>query len=340
MTRHARHPSVPAVTAAVLLAVACGVASTGGRPTAGQGRLAVSLVDAPASVSAIFVHVTKVTAHSTTAGWVTISPVTISEATPLTVDLLTLQAPATALSLGIVDLPPGTVTQLRLFVAATGNYVLLPGSAAQVPLKVPSGTQSGIKIHGPWVISACAETAVTLDFDGKRSLWVHPALQGEEWILRPVIHAKRATTEPVGCGPSCDATHPCPEGQACGAGGTCESGGTPGGPVGSACTIDDDCLTRTCAETGTCAPGGANAPCQAGADCVSGSCQEGSCAAPPVALPVGATCAIDADCITNSCDEGICTPGGQGATCAADSDCQEGMRCTSGACAAAPAATP
>jgi len=340
MNRHLRRSSVPAIGGALLLAVACGVAGTGSRPPTGQGRLAVSLVDAPANVSAIFVQVTKVTAHSTTAGWVTLSPDTISPATPLTIDLLTLQAPATALSLGIVDLPPGTITQLRLFVAATGNYVLLPGSAAHVPLKVPSGTQSGIKIHGPWVISACAETAVTLDFDGRRSIWVHPALQGEEWILRPVIHAKRATTEPVGCGPACDATHPCPEGQVCGASGTCEGGGTPGGPVGSDCTIDDDCLSRACGERGTCAPGGANAPCQVGTDCASGSCVEGSCGAPPSALPAGGGCAIDADCITNSCSEGSCSPGGQGAHCGADTDCQEGMRCTAGACAATPAPAP
>jgi len=332
MNRHVRRLSVPAVAAAVLLAVACGVASSGSRPPTGQGRLAVSLVDAPANVSAIFVHVTKVTAHSTTAGWVTISPDTISEATPLTVDLLTLQAPATALSLGIVDLPPGTVTQLRLYVASAGNYVLLPGSTAQVPLKVPSGSQSGIKIHGPWEISACAETAVTIDFDGKRSLWVHPALQGEEWILRPVIRTKRAAATPIGCAPACDATHPCPEGQVCGESGTCESGGTPGGPVGAECTLDEECLTRTCGENGTCAPGGGNAPCQVAADCVSGTCEEGSCTAPPAALPVGSACLIDADCITNVCDESRCAPGGQAATCGATTDCQEGMICTLGAC--------
>jgi hypothetical protein len=338
MHRPIRRLSGSAFTAAVLLAVACGVATSGNRPPAGQGRLAVSLVDAPAAVSAIFVSITKVTAHSTTEGWVTISPDTISEATPLEVDLLTLQAPATALSLGIVDLPPGTVTQLRLFVAPSGNYVLLPGSDAQVPLKVPSGAQSGIKIHGPWTITACAETAVTIDFDGKRSIWVHPAMQGDEWILRPVIHVKRAAATPTGCNPACDAEHPCPEGQVCSETGICKSGSPPGEPVGAECTLDEECLTRTCGENGACAPGGANAPCQADGDCVSMACDEGSCTAPPAAGPAGSPCQLDADCLTNVCDEGSCGRGGQGATCGADTDCQEGMACTAGACAAGPAA--
>ncbi len=326
-------PSFPALAGLALVAVACGVAGSAGRTTAGQGRLAVSLVDAPAAaVKAVVVRITRVAAHSTTAGWVTISPDTISAATPLEIDLLTLQAPATALALGVVDLPPGTVTQLRLFVAADGNHVVLPDGTTQVPLKVPSGTQSGIKIHGPWTISACAETAVTLDFDGKRSLWVHPALQGDEWILRPVIRVKRAVEQPVGCGPACDATHPCPAGQACSATGTCEEATPPGAPVDGPCQVDDDCLSKACGQDLTCQPGGANAPCETGADCASGACEAGSCTAPPGAAPAGAPCQIDQDCVTNVCDEGSCGLGGQGATCGATTDCQEGMACTASAC--------
>jgi hypothetical protein len=332
--RHPRAVAIAIVGAAVV-AAACTASSTKGRPPPGQGRLAVALVDAPTpQVSRIVVNVTGVTAHSVTAGWITVSPPSVSTATPLQVDLLTLQAPATALALGLVDLPPGTITQLRLFVTQAGNYVVpIPGTL-QVPLKVPSGTQTGIKIHGPWEITACSQTSVTLDFDGKRSIWYHPADLGSEWILRPVIHTKHASSVPVGCGTACSAEAPCPEGETCVAG-LCV-GRPPPGPVGADCSLPDDCLSGVCQENGQCGPGGANAPCGQGADCVSGTCDEGSCTATPTATPAGGPCVEDADCITNSCFEGLCEPGVQGSTCGADADCQEGMTCVAASCAAPP----
>ena len=332
---HTVQPRTVALAAVILAAVAVAACTSGSKdgPPPGQGRLLVALVDKPTpQVSQIVVNVTRVTAHSVPAGWVTVSPPSVSAATPLQIDLLTLQAPATALALGLVNLPPGKVTQLRLFVTPTGNYVVPASGTAQVPLKVPSGTQSGIKVHGPWEISACAETAITLDFDGKRSIWYHPAQQGAEWILRPVIRTKRVDHAAVGCGPACSETSPCPEGQAC-VEGECQPPTIPGA-VGDPCLEDADCLTLACGPGGTCAPGGANAPCGRDDECVSQICIEGNCTAPPEPVPAGGACLQDSDCLSNSCPEGTCEPGGQGAACGADTDCQEGMACTAGACAA------
>jgi hypothetical protein len=81
------------------------------------------------------------------------------------VDVLKLQAYAEPL--GLVNLPAGKVIQIRLFTAPDGNYVVPTGSTAQEPLVVPSGTETGIKIVGPWDVPACTRLTVTLDFDGR-----------------------------------------------------------------------------------------------------------------------------------------------------------------------------
>lgn len=338
MNAHRPRSSGLLLAIAASFAVACGAATNGVPPPPGQGQLAIALVDAPAQASQIVVNVVKVTAHSTTSGWITVSPSTISAATPLTVDLLTLQAPAAAKSLGLVNLPPGTITQVRLYVSQDGNYLVPLGSTARVPLKIPSGSQSGIKIQGPWTITACSQTVLTLDFDGKRSIWSHPADLGNEWILRPVIHTKKADSVAVGCGVACSATVPCPDGQLCSVDGVCAADQPPGAPVGSSCIVADDCLTRTCSAA-VCAVGGANAPCLVDSDCFSRTCSEGSCAPPIAAAPAGSACTVDPQCLSNSCVSGTCSPGGQGSNCLADPDCQEGFSCLTGVCGtpAAPA---
>jgi hypothetical protein len=59
----------------------------------GYGQLAVDLVDAPNPVDEIWVKITQVRAHSTAAGWTTVSNTTLS------VDLLKLQTYAAPLGL-------------------------------------------------------------------------------------------------------------------------------------------------------------------------------------------------------------------------------------------------
>ncbi len=342
-----------------------GVAPAGPAPS-GQGQLAIALTDAPnPDVSSIVVSVAKVTAHSTSAGWVTVSPAAVSTSTPLAVDLLTLQS--SEQELGLLNLPPGTITQIRLYVSQDDNYVVLTSDKSKVPLKVPSGSQSGVKIQGPWDITACNQTSITLDFDGKKSIWYHPTGQGDEWILRPVIHTKKSDSAAVGCSASsdggaastpgsttCDADHPCaagdecssagvcqgPEGASCVTGAECISSSCDStnrcgpGPVGTSCTSAADCLTTTCTN-GTCAKGGGGASCSAASDCVSGTCTDGSCTAPTAAGGAGAPCSESTaatDCLSATCVNGQCAQGGQGAPCNSAQDCQEGMSCLSGSC--------
>ena len=186
--------------------VGCSTSSEGVAPTStpgggqgqGQGRMEIRLVDAPADeVKEIVVTITRVEAHvAGGGGWMVLAEKTA------TIDLLKLQG-GSFVQLGVVDFPGGKITQLRLYVKEDGpNYVVTP-DGMQHPLKVPSGSESGIKIKGGFDWTACDVGNVTLDFDGKKSIHVHPkgAGAGDEWILRPVVRLKSVSVTGDACRP-------------------------------------------------------------------------------------------------------------------------------------------
>jgi hypothetical protein len=90
---HLRDLALVSLTGAICLAIACGTAKGNNAPPVGYGQLAVDLVDAPNPVDEIWVKITQVRAHSTAAGWTTVSNTTLS------VDLLKLQTYAAPLGL-------------------------------------------------------------------------------------------------------------------------------------------------------------------------------------------------------------------------------------------------
>ncbi len=197
-----------------LLSVWGGCADPGGDPGGARagggqgGRMELRLVDAPADeVKEIVVTITRVEAHvAGGGGWRVLAEETA------TIDLLKLQG-GTFAQLGVVDFPGGKITQLRLYVKEDGpNYVTTPDGARH-PLTVPSGTQSGIKIKGGFDWTACDVGHVTLDFDGKKSIHVHPkgAGAGDEWLLRPVVRLKSVSVTGDACRPDAGAADAQPE---------------------------------------------------------------------------------------------------------------------------------
>jgi hypothetical protein len=284
--------------AGLVAAGALGLAGACSRSPTGPGQLKVSLVDAaPADVDQIWVNITKVTAHSSSDGWI---PVAGSIGR---VDLLTLKS--APLTLGTVKLSAGRITQIRLYVDTVGNEVHVIGDAAMTPLKVPSGFESGIKIIGPWRVDACDQTKVTIDFDGVASLEVHATGTGDEWILRPVIRVKKTETSPVTCedtgGTTCDVETPCSEGETC-VNGKCEQAQN-GAGAGSTCTTNGDCLSGSCVKDQTgdlshCAASPPQGACRSDGDCTNGTCQgDGSCA----------DCTSSSQCsMMQVCSSGMC----------------------------------
>jgi hypothetical protein len=176
---------------------ACGThdaSSTSG--ASGSGIVEVRLVDAPSTdVTEIVVTIVKVEAH-VAGGWVVLGDTTA------TIDLLKLQG-GTFAQLGVAAMPSGKVTQIRLYVKEDGpNYVTTPDGEHH-PLTVPSGPESGIKIKAGFDWPACGVGNLTIDFDGNKSIMVHPkgAGAGDEWLLRPVVRLKSVTASGDGCGP-------------------------------------------------------------------------------------------------------------------------------------------
>ena len=316
------------------------LSGTGTVPS-GQGQLSVSLTGtssaaqankpsappgrgSPAAVEAQEIHVVvvKVTAHSTESGWTTVSDNTVA------VDLLKLAN--SAQDLGLVNLPAGTVTQIRLYTAPTGNYIVLP-NGTRTDLKVPSGAQSGIKIIGPFDIHGCARDTVQLACDGPRSIEYHATGNGSEYILRPVIRADKTLESSLTCTGHPDA------GGVTDAGTTVVDAGTPPPPPpppppsgpGTSCSAPSDCLSGDCQST--CQPGAPGTPCTAATDCASQVCQSDGTCGGPGGSP-GTPCTANSQCLSGSCSAGSCQPGGPGTPCSTDNDCDSALGCIAGSC--------
>lgn len=188
---------------AALLAVlaACG---GGGGGDAGSGTLRVALTDNPAcGYDEVVVTVSEVRVHTGDApdndpGWRTI-PVN----PPRTIDLLDYTNGA-LLDLGQTLVPAGTYSRLRLVLAAnTGaaadrNWIVLSGNpGVRVPLKTPSGQQSGLKVQTSLAVQPNGLTDVVIDFDACKSVVM--AGNSGQYLLKPVLRTlPRVETGVVG----------------------------------------------------------------------------------------------------------------------------------------------
>jgi hypothetical protein len=308
-------------------------------------------------VTQIIVTVSKVTAHSTTAGWVTLS------STEVTVDILKLAQ--FAQPLGFANMPAGHITQVRLYVKDGGTQYVVRDDGTQVDLKVPSGVQSGIKLKGEFDVVGCNLTNVQMEWDGKHSIWVHPDGQGDEWLLRPVIRIGDVTGTDVGCmsgsgsggGPGgvTEGGNPMMNpglggGSSTGNGG---SGGNGGSSTGSGGNGGSSTGTGSGGSTGNGGSGGSftemspggtvpptlgtlppGAACSTGSMCLSNVCTaQGTCGKSGAGEP----CSVGSDCMSGTCGaDATCAPGsavGTGAACTVNTDCLSN-NCVSGVCGA------
>ncbi|MFO7610742.1 MAG: DUF4382 domain-containing protein [Candidatus Krumholzibacteriia bacterium] len=172
------YPIVAAGAAILLLGLAAGCSDSTTPAPAGEGRLTLTLVDAPGDYDAVNVAVVGVRAHRAGAdsvdGWFTVSDDTF------TVDLLTLTG-GHGVVIADTLLPAGAYTQIRLLLGE-GSHVVVDGQMH--PLEVPSGGTSGLKLNHPFTLRDGTIYAATLDFDAHRS--IHVTGNGR-WMMRPVI---------------------------------------------------------------------------------------------------------------------------------------------------------
>lgn len=185
---------------ALLMMVGCS-SGGGGTSGGGEGTLSLSLTDAPADrYRAVYVTIKEVQVHlsgneNSPNNWKSIEQFD----GPKTVNLLEL-VNGVREELGLVSLPAGHYTQMRLIVEREpdnsinllsqahpfANYVIEQGEPANIhELKVPSGYQTGVKIVRGFDISADETTELMLDFDAGRSV-VQAGASGK-WLLKPTI---------------------------------------------------------------------------------------------------------------------------------------------------------
>lgn len=89
--------------------------------------------------------------------------------------------------LGDTTLPTGTYQQIRLVLNETGHNVVVDGQTYD--MKVPSGTQTGVKLNVDAEIEENITYVLLLDFDAAQSVVEAGNSQSVEYLLKPVIRA-------------------------------------------------------------------------------------------------------------------------------------------------------
>ena len=147
------------------------------------------LTDAPPGANtyqAVYVTINEVQVNLTEDeedGWETLTGLDL----PDQIELLSL-ANGARVQLGIADLEPGHYNQMRLILSEEigANYVT-DGDGIDIPLKVPSGGKTGVKLGNGFDIAGDYTDIVLLDFDVNKSVHVHQAGKSGKWVLRPTV---------------------------------------------------------------------------------------------------------------------------------------------------------
>ncbi|MCB9673060.1 MAG: DUF4382 domain-containing protein, partial [Alphaproteobacteria bacterium] len=125
------------------------------RASDGVGTVRLLLHDAPSDdVQEVHVAWDRVEVATAEDAWLT-----LSEA-PAEVDLLAL-VDGLAEELALADLPVGDYTEIRLHL--TDAWVVVDG--AVLPLDVPSGFTSGLKLKHDFTVPECGTLTLSLDWD-------------------------------------------------------------------------------------------------------------------------------------------------------------------------------
>jgi len=137
-------------------------------PTGGPsstGTLTIYLTDSPtiADFDSVNITFSQVSAHLDSE-WVTVL------GSPVTVNLLDL-VNGNAIIFGSADVPAGKYTQIRIKI--DNAYVVLTGQEDPIPMTVPSGAQTGLKLGPQFTVVEGATYELIVDFDVSRSIVIN-----------------------------------------------------------------------------------------------------------------------------------------------------------------------
>jgi hypothetical protein len=144
-----------------------------------DGSMTVKMTDAPAAYSKVNVDITGVEVYRQNHGWMAL------HINPGIYDLLTLQNNVTVALANNEKVPTGNILQMRLILGSNNSITLLDGSVHS--MKVPSGSETGLKVNINRDIHSNDYLEVVLDFDANASI----VLEGNgEYSLKPVLRVK------------------------------------------------------------------------------------------------------------------------------------------------------
>ncbi|MFW5866806.1 MAG: DUF4382 domain-containing protein [Armatimonadota bacterium] len=150
------------------------------------GTVRVLLTDAPATdLAEVWVNILRVELVPADEGPIVALD---SDELPAMFELLSLAD--NPVELGIIEAPAGAYDQVRMVLAEDGHF-LIDAEGVEHALRIPSGTQTGVKVNFPdggFVVDE-GQTTLLLDFLAGPS--VHQAGQSGQWIMRPVIQGSR-----------------------------------------------------------------------------------------------------------------------------------------------------
>jgi hypothetical protein len=155
----------------------CEKDSTPPGETSPTGTLTIYLTDSPAMVEFDSVNITfsQVSAHLDSE-WVTV------QGNPITVNLLDLVNGNTII-FGSAEVPAGKYTQIRIKI--DNAYVVLTGQQNPIPMTVPSGAQTGLKLGPQFTVVEGATYEMVVDFDVSRSIVVTGPPSNPGYKLKP-----------------------------------------------------------------------------------------------------------------------------------------------------------
>lgn len=174
----------------IILGLLAGFAAIGGftscsNDNANTTRFEVRLTDAPADYAKVLVDIQGIeyNVDGTDAGWKVLPLKRVG-----VYNLLDFRNGVDTLLAG-EEIAPGKISQIRLKLGENNAVVLKNGET--IAMKVPSGSESGLKLNLHAELEAGIAYVLTLDFDAAKSV----VAQGNgKYSLKPVIRAFRTAT--------------------------------------------------------------------------------------------------------------------------------------------------
>lgn len=171
--------TIAKISGIILIAFAFGLAPTACKKENQNSSMTIRMTDAPANYSQVNVDIIGLDLNYESEGWTTVS---INRGI---YNLLELQNNVSVILADNVKIRTGKITQMRMILGKNNSVIDTAG--IQTFIKVPSGSESGLKINIDQVITANRNIIILLDFDAKESI----VEQGNGKIsLKPVIKLK------------------------------------------------------------------------------------------------------------------------------------------------------